>query len=57
MWLRLKHVRLKIGIGYGKMVKTIIELIRVCRKYRIPFKDLPEVLEEYIYEDNIGWSD
>ena len=43
--------------GYGRMVRTIIRLYKVCRRYRIPFKDLPEVLEEYIYEDNIGWSD
>ena len=39
------------------MLKTIIKLKRICRKYRIPFKDLPEVLEEYIYSDNEGWSD
>lgn len=39
------------------MIKTIIELKKVCRKYRIPFEDLPAVLEEYIYNDNEGWSD
>jgi hypothetical protein len=43
--------------GYGRMLRTVIRLKRLCRKYRIPFRDLPEVLEEYIYEDNIGWSD
>lgn len=40
-----------------KSIKTILQLKTICRKYRIPFHDLPEVLEEYIYEDNIGWSD
>ena len=39
------------------MIKTIIELHKLCNKYRIPFKDLPAVMEEYIYEDNKGWSD
>ena len=31
---------------------TLIRLIRVCRKYRIPFRDLPFILEEYIAYDN-----
>ena len=39
------------------MVRTLIRLIRVCREYHIPFNDLPEVLEEYIYEDNVEGSD
>ena len=42
------------------MIKKIIairKLHHICRKYRISFEDLPEVLEEYIYEENIGWSD
>ena len=34
------------------MLKTIITLRKICRKYRIPFDDLPGVLEEYIAYDN-----
>ena len=34
------------------MLRTIIRLRRVCRKYRIPFNDLLCVLEEYIAYDN-----
>ena len=25
---------------------------KICKKYRIPLKDLPEILEEYIAYDN-----
>jgi hypothetical protein len=25
---------------------------KICKKYRIPIKDLPEILEEYIAYDN-----
>lgn len=35
-------------------MKSILE---VCRKYNIPVRDLPRVLEEYILQDNVGWSD
>ena len=43
-------------------VKVLIEepftsIVNVCKKYNIPLKDLPGVLEEYITQDNIGWSD
>ena len=38
-------------------IRTIRKLKIICQKYKIPFQDLPEVLEEYIYDDNIGWSD
>ena len=31
---------------------TIKKLQNICQKYRIPFNDLPEVLEEYIATDN-----
>jgi len=33
-------------------ILTILKLRTVCIKYRIPFNDLPEVLEEYIAYDN-----
>lgn len=29
----------------------------VCEKYNIPIADLPLTLEEYILQDNEGWSD
>lgn len=33
--------------------ETILKPIKeICNKYRIPIKDLPEVLEEYIILDN-----
>lgn len=32
-------------------------IIETCEKYRIPLADLPATLEEYITQDNIGWSD
>lgn len=35
---------------------AIFRLRRICREYRIPFRDLPEVFEEYVYQDNVGWS-
>lgn len=38
-------------------IRTVRRLKSVCKEYRIPFNDLPEVLIEYIYEDNVGWSD
>ena len=44
-------------MGMIKQIKVFFELKKICKKYRIPFNDLPEVLEEYIYEDNVGWSD
>ena len=37
--------------GSERMI-TIIRLYHICRKYRIPFKDLPMILEEYISYDN-----
>lgn len=33
-------------------IKTIMKLKKICNKYRIPFDDLPDVLEEYIAYDN-----
>ena len=33
-------------------IQTIQKLRQICQKYRIPFNDLPEVLEEYIAYDN-----
>lgn len=36
---------------------AIMRLRKICREYRIPFEDLPDVLLEYIYSDNEGWSD
>ena len=63
-WSYIYHISYMLNVGrlilikgYGGMLRTLIRLKRLCRKYRIPFRDLPEVLEEYIYEDNIGWSD
>ncbi len=41
---------------FGKL-SAILRLRKICREYRIPFEDLPEVLLEYIYTDNEGWSD
>lgn len=40
-----------------KVLLTVLRLRTICTKYHIPFEDLPEVLEEYIYADNEGWSD
>lgn len=37
----------------NKELKTQIEPIqKICKKYKIPLEDLPEVLEEYITYDN-----
>ncbi|WP_296882192.1 hypothetical protein [uncultured Methanobrevibacter sp.] len=33
-------------------IRTLMKLRKICRKYRIPFNDLPDVLEEYIAYDN-----
>ena len=33
----------------------LVDLIRVCRKYRIRLRDVPSVLEEYILDDNDGY--
>ena len=32
--------------------QAVNKLQNICQKYRIPFNDLPEVLEEYIATDN-----
>ena len=40
-----------------RFILTLLKLRTICIKYRIPFEDIPDVLEEYIYEDNVGWSD
>lgn len=36
---------------------TFKPIIDVCNKYNIKLEDLHEVLEEYILNDNEGWSD
>ena len=37
----------------NEQLKSELEPIRkICKKYRIPIKDLPEILEEYIAYDN-----
>lgn len=37
----------------NKELKTQLEPIqKICKKYKIPLEDLPEVLEEYITYDN-----
>ena len=35
-----------------KFIRTVIRLLKICKQYRIPFNDLPYVLEEYIAYDN-----
>ena len=40
-----------------KTIKSVKAIKKVCKKYRIPFEDVAEVLEEYILNDNEGWSD
>lgn len=32
--------------------KELEPIRKICKKYRIPIKDLPEILEEYIAYDN-----
>lgn len=37
----------------NEQLKSELEPIKkICEKYRIPLKDLPEILEEYIAYDN-----
>ncbi len=34
------------------LLEDFLPIVEVCRKYKIPLKDLPSVLEEYIAYDN-----
>jgi hypothetical protein len=36
----------------NKFNETLKPIRKVCGKYNIPLKDLPEILEEYIAYDN-----
>jgi len=40
-----------------KQSRFIKDISQLCQKYNIPLDDLPGVMEEYITNDNIGWSD
>ena len=40
-----------------KQSRFIKDISILCQKYNIPLDDLPGVMEEYITNDNIGWSD
>lgn len=39
-------------IETNRIHKKLKPIQEICMKYRIPLDDLPEVLEEYIDEDN-----
>ena len=49
------------GKEYSECLRNADEIFKpiidVCNKYNIKLEDLHEVLEEYILNDNEGWSD
>ena len=51
---RLNHLEkdIKTIVNDNEESTTIQKLLKICIQYNIPFKDLPEVLEEYIATDN-----
>ncbi len=43
---------LKIVELLNELHEELEPIKKICKKYRIPIKDLPEILEEYIAYDN-----